>query len=172
MENADFIKVIKDAALKAFSNLRSSHPEEDFCAFGLYSDEGAMTVCPSANTTSFLEKKIKEDPEDTQYYKWSTAEWKYEFSGHEWFTDVSAEISKFHSTKHNNKDFIKFQKNLFESCVAALEQLKSENFFGNCILVFSVTDYTNNKKEISWISRLNNPREASNFKKWINEQDE
>ena len=131
-----------------------------------------MTVCPSANTTSFLEKKIKEDPEDLQYYKWSTAEWKYESSGHEWFTDVSAEISKFHNTKHSNKDFIKFQNNLFKSCVAALEQLKSENFFGNCILVFSVTDYTNVKKEISWISRLNSPQEASNFKKWIDEQDE
>ncbi|TVX93310.1 DUF4303 domain-containing protein [Paenibacillus agilis] len=167
LENIDLVKLIRDAAQNCFSELRKSNPADEFCAFGLYSDEGAMTVCPSANTTEYLKKKCEEDPDEPLYYKWSSAEWKYEFSGQEWFNDVQQVIEHFHKSPHNDEQFIHFQEYLYESCVLALEQLRLDGFFQTCIVVFSVTDYLDDEKEISWIYRLNNAREASEFEKSV-----
>lgn len=57
--NDEFVRLIKESAKRCFSELRSANPEEKFCAFALYSDEGAMTVCPSANTDEYLKKTTK-----------------------------------------------------------------------------------------------------------------
>ena len=172
MADQDLTQSIKAAAEKAFRTAMNFHPNEEFCAFGLYSDEGAMTVCPSSNTKSYLAQKIKVDPEEKLYYKWSTAEWKLEFYGHEWFEEIDKILKAFHTKKHNQKDFENFQSKLFESCVLALEQLKTEGLFNDAIVVFSVSDYINTPLEISWIKRLNNNNEAEEFEKWAKEQDE
>lgn len=169
--NDEFVRLIKESAKRCFSELRSANPEEKFCAFALYSDEGAMTVCPSANTDEYL-KKNYEDEDDPLYYKWSTAEWKYEFWGVEFFSDIQAEIDRFHKRQHSEEDFSEFQEKLYESCVIALEQLRGEGFFKEEILVFSVTDYIDDEKEVEWIQRLNNRDEAKEFEQWIADQEE
>lgn len=167
----ELIDLIKVAAKNCFTELREKHSEDSFCAFALYSDEGAMTVCPSANTKEYLEQKSEEDPDDALYYKWSTAEWKYEYTGNEWFSEVQKELEDFHKKSHTDEQFTEFQSILYESCVAALEDLKKEGFFKEGILVFSVTDYLDDDSEVSWIKRLNSKEEATEFKDWIEEQE-
>ncbi|WP_339203992.1 DUF4303 domain-containing protein [Paenibacillus sp. FSL K6-3182] len=172
LENIDLVKLIRDSAQNSFSELRKSNPPDEFCAFGLYSDEGAMTVCPSANTKEYLKEKCEKDPDEPLYYKWSPAEWKYEFSGHEWFNDVQQVIEQFHKSPHTDEQFTNFQGYLYDSCILALEQLRSDGFFQKCIVVFSVTDYLDDEKEISWIYRLNDPKEASEFENLVKDQED
>lgn len=172
LENIDLVKLIRDAAQNSFSELRKSNPTDEFCAFGLYSDDGAMTVCTSANTNEYLKEKCEEDPDDRLYYKWSSAEWKYEISGHEWFNDVQQVIEQFHKSPHTDEQFINFQRNLYESCVLALEQLRFDGFFQKCIVVFSITGNLDDEKEISWIYRLNDAKDAPEFEKWVTDQED
>lgn len=47
---SDLRRRIEDAARQAFLDVLESHPDEHVYAFALYSDEDAMTVCPSTNT--------------------------------------------------------------------------------------------------------------------------
>ncbi|MBU4609447.1 DUF4303 domain-containing protein [Achromobacter sp. GG226] len=158
---------IKQATRACFSALRTAHPEDTFCAFALYSDESAMTVCPSANTVSHLQQRHEEDPDDSLYYTWSPAEWQYEFWGHEHFDGVQAEIDAFHDAPHSDDEFARFQAQLFEACVAALAQLRAEGFFDDHLVVFSVSDWEDANKEIAWAARLNSPAKAEEFRQWI-----
>lgn len=48
---------IEEASKKSFLEMYEQHKEEDIYAFALYSDEGAMTVCPSTNTIRFFRAK-------------------------------------------------------------------------------------------------------------------
>src|SRR5690606_1777673 len=72
---------IRDAARHVFTRLRGQHPDETFYAFALYTDDGAMTVVPAANSEEGLAaalEKAQADPEERSYYRWATAEWAYE----------------------------------------------------------------------------------------------
>ena len=46
---------IETAAKNAFLEMYKKHGTEDIYSFALYSDEGAMTVCPSSNTLEALQ---------------------------------------------------------------------------------------------------------------------
>src|SRR5689334_17103857 len=72
---------IRKAAKRAFQEVASAHPEEQLCAFALYSDDGAMTVCPSINTAQHLAAMQRKYPDEAPYYKFATPEWKYEATG-------------------------------------------------------------------------------------------
>jgi hypothetical protein len=53
---------------------------EGLYSFALYSDEGALTVCPSANSLAHL---ATQPLEDQLYAKFESAEWDYERRGAE-----------------------------------------------------------------------------------------
>ncbi|WP_407486179.1 DUF4303 domain-containing protein [Elizabethkingia anophelis] len=57
---------IETATKKAFLEIYEKAGSENLYAFALYSDEGAMTVCPSANSLKHLEKT---PTNDITYYK-------------------------------------------------------------------------------------------------------
>ncbi|WP_255763293.1 DUF4303 domain-containing protein [Fulvivirga maritima] len=84
---------IEAATKKAFIEIYDQHQDEGIYGFALYSDGGAMTVCPSANTQDFLEDLDDEEKEDLAFYKFEPAEWKYEMVGaDEAFNDISKEL--------------------------------------------------------------------------------
>nr|WP_254217691.1 DUF4303 domain-containing protein [Burkholderia multivorans] len=73
---------IADAARVTYRALLAAHPDEHFYAFALYTDSGAMTGVPAANTEERL-KRVREqmeigDDEDAQEFTWATGEWAYE----------------------------------------------------------------------------------------------
>jgi len=176
----DFIelqKKIEFATKQAFLEMYEKYGKEGIYAFALYSDEGAMTVCPSTNTLDFLKTKEKDD--DFVYYKFEPAEWKYEMEGaDELFNEISKrcwdEVSRIEENDDTyDEEFEKFQKQLYETCIEVLEKLKSENFFKQVIgedifLLFTVSEYEFSKKEIKKIvNSLNDNKYNKEYLDWM-----
>ncbi len=81
---------IEEAAKKAFLEVYEKHGAEEIYCFALYSDEGAMTVCPAANTMKVMEDV---DEDDALYYKYEPAEWTYEMEGADKeFNDICTQL--------------------------------------------------------------------------------
>ena len=121
---------IRDAARRAFGAVTSSRVSERFYAFALYSDDGAMTVAPAANSEEGLARKAQEygcSP-IPNWLRWSTAEWDYEYEGSEHF----AAVHEILNVEYNCSDaeFEAFRAELYETMVQALGDLDAEEFFG------------------------------------------
>ena len=169
----DFIELknkIGIATKQAFLEMFEKYEKDRIYAFALYSDEGAMTVCPSTNTVEHLEKQ---DKSDFSYYKYEPAEWKYEMQGaNKLFSEIST-LCRTEVLELEGEEFEKFQNQLYETCIEVLEQLKSENFFRQIIgedivLLFTVTEYEFSKekrKEI--ITRLNDNDYKNEYLDWL-----
>ncbi|MCT3950056.1 DUF4303 domain-containing protein [Elizabethkingia anophelis] len=163
---------IETATKKAFLEIYEKAGSEDLYAFALYSDEGAMTVCPSANSLKHLKKT---PTNDITYYKFEPSEWKYEMQGADQeFNEIST-LLREELDKHGNDDdwFLDFQDKLYETCVEVLEKLKQENFFTQItgkevFLTFTISDYEINSKYIrNLISRLNDNSYKAEFYQWM-----
>lgn len=163
---------IENATKKAFIEMFEKHGAEKICAFALYSDEDAMTVCPSTNTLKHLETADKDEYVES---KFCTAEWKYEMKG---APDKFAEIStllreEYNKHEDNDKWFEEFQKQLFETCIAVLEKLKNEDFFKKIVgedifLNFTVSDYDYEIKDKGkTIIRLNDNVYKTEYLDWM-----
>ena len=61
---------IEVATKKAFIEMFENYGAEEIYGFALYSDEGAMTVCPSTNTLKHL---MTVDQDDLTYYTFEPA---------------------------------------------------------------------------------------------------
>lgn len=165
-------KQIEAATKKAFLEMYEKHGAENIYSFALYSDEGAMTVCPSSNTLETLQNI---DQDDAVYYKFEPAEWTYEMEGadqefNEICTHLRTELVQY---DEDDEGFQKFQSKLYTSCVEVLEKLKNENFFKNTIgkdifLIFTVSDYEFEKQDLkNIIVRLNDNEYKSEYLDWM-----
>ncbi len=165
---------IENAAKKAFIEMYEKYGAEEIYAFALYSDEMAMTVCPSTNTLKHLATVDQADLS----YKFEPAEWKYEMVGADKaFNEIS---KKLRDTLYENADagaddewFNGFQQQLFATCVDVLEKLKRENFFKNIVgkeifLTFTVSDYDMKEKDVeNIINRLNDNEYKTEYYNWM-----
>ncbi|MBV8326246.1 DUF4303 domain-containing protein [Chryseobacterium sp.] len=164
---------IETAAKKAFLDAYEKHGSEKIYSFALYSDEGAMTVCPATNTVRVLEHYAEEG--DLVYYKYEPAEWAYEMEGAEKeFDDICSELrAELDKNDEDNGWFEKFQTGLYSACVEVLEKLKKENFFSQItgdeiFLIFTVSDYefeTDDLRKI--ITRLNDNEYKNEYLAWM-----
>lgn len=163
---------IEDAARKAFLEVYDKHGAEEIYSFALYSDEGAMTVCPAANTMKVMGNV---DEDDALYYKYEPAEWAYEMEGaDEEFNKICTQL-RTELDKHDDDDqwFENFQAKLYSICIEVLEKLKNENFFTKItgkgiFLIFTVSDYEFEKEELkNLITRLNTNEYKSEYLNWM-----
>jgi hypothetical protein len=139
MSNVDFMLVrreIKEAARRAFSGVRSQHPDETFYAFALCSDDSAMTVCPVANTEAAYRRCVARyasysPPVDAHYLRWGTVEWAYESAGQEYFDQVQNLINVEGRYEERDPDgFVRFKGRVFASMILGLKDLDEEGAFG------------------------------------------
>jgi hypothetical protein len=93
---------IEAATKKAFIEIFEKHGSEEIYAFALYSDEGAMTVCPATNTLAHLANADADDEDDLAYYKFEPAEWKYEMTGAD--EDFNAISESLRAELNKNED--------------------------------------------------------------------
>ncbi|MDQ2730232.1 MAG: DUF4303 domain-containing protein [Armatimonadota bacterium] len=124
---------IKEAAKKAFTAVRAEHPNEHFYAFALYSDDGAMTVEPAANTQEGMERKAKEYGYNPipPWFPWLIGEWAYEGEGGENFLKVYELLETEEDfDEDDSEEFEALRTRVFESMIRALEDLEKEHFFG------------------------------------------
>lgn len=165
---------IEAAARAAFIELLNRDSEHEIYSFALYSDEGAMTVCPAANSTAWLNRQIEEDPSQTDYYTYVPAEWKYEGTGADnAFEGICTKLRNHLDTLDGDKAFNNFRNELFECCVSVLEKLKKEGFFNqtagrDILVIFDATEYEFKKKFLqSMIKRLNSQAMADKYLEWV-----
>jgi Domain of unknown function (DUF4303) len=146
------------ASKLAFEDVRQAHAAEQICAFALYSDDGAMTVCPAFDLLSRRAARIGKDPDEANYQTFGAAEWALEaFGAREAFKDICTTVRTFvldnldhpyqglaswgvnlHAT-----GFESFKQQLFETCQLALEKLRSEGTFDaypDLLVMFAVSD--------------------------------
>ncbi len=150
---------IRDAAEKAFAEVRESHPGEQFYAFALYTDDGAMTVEPAANSEEAYQQKIRQagatSASQQAYYRWETAEWAYEAVGGNHFDgvydalnvpdrygagaveatvepeeDENQEGDEAFDEGEEDEEFTAFKGRLIQTMTEALRDLDSAGFFG------------------------------------------
>lgn len=119
---------IYEATKKAFVSLEEAFPSEDFYAYALYTDSGAMTVVPAANSLQGLQSKLDDDNDQslTSYYQWASSEWKYEA----WKSEEFAHISKALRESPERVRFDVFKENLIKAMVLALKKMDNDGFFG------------------------------------------
>lgn len=164
----DFFQQILTTSRAAFTELVNEHGIDKLCGFALYSDASAMTVLPSVNTKACLTRKTALDPDEPQYYRWSTAEWEYEGVRASEFEKISARLRNIHK-ELSDREFESHINSVYEICVKVLEELKHSGLFGSEIAVFSVSDDEDDERDIAWIKRLNSRKDAREFESWINE---
>jgi Domain of unknown function (DUF4303) len=165
---------IEAATRAAFSEMVDKHAAEGVYAFALYSDGGAMTVCPSTNSELHL---TTVDQDDLLYMKFEPAEWKYEMLGADvMFNDICTSLrEELDREEHDDDDawFNEFQSTLFDTCVDVLDKLKTENFFHftagrEVFLTFTVSDYEFTKAETKrTIIRLNDSPYRDEYLAWM-----
>ncbi|MBL3659002.1 DUF4303 domain-containing protein [Fulvivirga sediminis] len=171
---------IETATKKAFIEIFNEHKTEDIYTFSLYSDGGAITVCPSTNTIDFLENLDEEEKEELTYYKFEPAEWKYEMAGAvEEFDDICTELStelgknNYENEYEDEETFVAFRNRLFKLCVKVLKKLKKEDFFRNIIgkdifLTFAVSDFEFDNDELeNIIIELNDNDYKEEYLNWM-----
>lgn len=163
---------IENATKKAFIEMFEKYGADEIYSFALYSDEGAITVCPSTNTLKYLSTV---EQEEFNYYKFEPAEWKYEMQGAEKEFDKICEELRNELDKNEDDEewFERFQKQLFNTCIEVLEKLKNEKFFKNIVgkevfLTFTVSDYEFKANELkNIIDRLNDNEYKTEYLNWM-----
>jgi hypothetical protein len=163
---------LKKETEKVFLQLKENH--DDLCAFGLYSDESAMSISISYNTQTHLKKMWVDDPEEKEYYQWSPGEWLEESYVNAEFEKLNRELYPRNSDGESfatDEQFLRFREKLFTIAVEVLLELKNEGLFnefgGNFILLFSVSEFENVEKEIEWVKQLNAEEMSKRFEEWI-----
>ena len=171
--NFDQLKIkIEHATKLAFTELYQQHGHENIYAFALYSDEGAMTICPSTNSLAAL-KTV--DPQDFQYYQFEPAEWRYEMQGADLaFNQISDEVrSTSLQYAEDDQKFIEFRQKLYQSCIDVLVKLKQENFFTQItqqeiFLFFTVSDYEFEAEQVhNIVTQLNDNHYCADYLAWM-----
>lgn len=167
---------IEKATKIAFKELFEKHKEEEIYSFALYSDGGAMTVCPSSNTLSFLNDLSEEEKKEIDYYKFEPAEWKYEGIGaDEEFDKICSNLyeERAKSSYGDQEKFLNFRTQVFNCCINVLKRLNDENFFQNIIskeifLIFSVSDFEFEETVlVDIVSKLNNNQYKTEYLNWL-----
>lgn len=131
----DFAREIADAARVTYRALLAAHPDEHFYAFALYTDSGAMTVVPAANTEEGL-KRVREqmeigDDEDAPEFTWATGEWAYEAAESDSFDPLCKKLAdNVLGPKFDEAKFAAYFKELQRDMIEALRLLDEEGLFG------------------------------------------
>lgn len=168
--NDQFQHDVEVACKQAIEQFRQAHPNADVCGFALYSDADARTLAPSFNTADHLASLQAEEPDELLYFKWSPAEWSHEAFGGEHFNALSKMLWEW-ADAIPDEAFQLHRARVFEHCVAALKPLTTGTF-ANAIYVFAVSDFESAQEEIAWITQLNTPEQALEFKTLLEQVEE
>jgi hypothetical protein len=149
-------------------------PQDPVCAFTLYTDDGAMTVCPALLTESQVRELTARHPDEAGYYRYSSSEWPMEGEGANGAFNDLCTLVREHVLALPDEDgdtaFTAFRAQLLETMVQVLERLRREDpaFARESLLLqVSVSDGDEPAEVLNqWVARLNPPAAAAEFKAW------
>lgn len=172
----DFQKIEKDiyeATKIAFRELVAHSQTEPLGAFARYTDEGAMTVCPAANTATHLAETQKANTDFAADYKFSLAEWAYESEGADsLFNAISGQLSaRLDELSADESAFEEFRDGLFTVCFRVLKTLNADGFFettagGPVMLLFAVSDADITARDVAIVRELNSAKIGDEYEQW------
>ena len=149
-------------------------PGDPVCAFTLYTDDGAMTVCPAMVTEGQVRELTARHPDDADYYRYSSAEWPLEGEGaNRAFNDLCTRVAD-HVLALPDGDgdaaFTAFRTQLLDTMLQVLERLRREDpaFARESLLLQVAVSDGDEPAEVlnAWVERLNPPAVAARFKAW------
>ena len=122
---------VYQAASAAFTELQTAHPDEQFYAFALYTDSGAMTICPAASSHEALARKFAKEgidaaDDDAPYYTWSTSEWPYEAWEDEHFNDICTRLRESLESEEDHEHFL---AQVFQTMTNAMARVRDDGVF-------------------------------------------
>jgi len=157
---------IREGARRAFQAIRAAHPDETIRLFALGSDDGAMTIVHAAGNLALSALGDMDDESEV----WHFAEWPYEEGGE--FLDIAYRmiLACHRSDLPCDVEFDVLHAGLFEACIAAMEQLDREGFFGTGeareeVVLLCQSEGTEHME--GSIGRLNTSRVVSRLERWI-----
>ena len=156
---------IRDGARLAFQAVRSAHPDKTIRLFALCSDDSAMTIVHAASDLALGEPGDMDDESEI----WCPGEWPYSEGG-EFFDIAYRMILACHRPDLPSRvEFDVLHAGLFEACIAAMEQLDREDFFGTGaardeVVLLCQSEFSEDM-EGSFV-RLNTPRAATRLERW------
>lgn len=157
---------IREGARRAFQAIRAAHPEETIRLFALGSDDGAMTIVHAASHLALSAPGDMDDESDV----WCSAEWPYAQGGE--FLDIAYRmiLPCHRSDLPCHVEFDVLHAGLFEACIAAMEQLDREGFFGTGdaredVVLLCQSEGTEDME--GSINRLNTSRVVGRLERWI-----
>lgn len=163
---------IASAVRRAFRDFARAHPKDRPCAFALYSDDGAMTVCPAFDLATKRDGRLAEHPDDADWYTFGTAEWALEgFGADDAFEKICTTVRTHVLKLDDDAAFIAFKRALFEACIRVLERLRADGAFDafpNLLVMFAVSDGDPViKDELRMMRRLNgNSPWVKQYRRW------
>lgn len=163
----EFAALLREACAAALRALPVAAGGEEVCAIALYSDASAMSIDMAANTFRHLAATQIEDPDDALYVKWSPAEWALEGFATRKFDQPGALLRQLAAIDKSSAAFERHRDRIFGTAVDTLDVLRRSGALGRGIVVFAVSDYADPDREISWINRLNDQDDATEFRRWI-----
>jgi hypothetical protein len=152
----------------------AKHKEEGIYAFALYSDDGAMTVCPAVNTWKHLEEAGGDS-----LSKFCATEWAYEGEGADEKFEAICTLLRNEVFAHEDDEesfdawFDGFQGALHEACVGVLIDLKRKRFFEEVLgseifLNFEVTEHEFSRQRTrEIIAGLNGEKYRNEYFEWM-----
>ena len=152
---------LTQATQAAFTEVLAQHRAEGIYSFALYSDEGAMTVCPATNTLAHL---ATQPLEDQLYAKLEPAEWRYENVGASaQFDAICRQLGTQALYEALEEEaFEQFRQQLYTTCIDVLADLQQQGFFDQAagrevFLLFHVSDSDTPAEELAQLVRRLNP---------------
>lgn len=143
---------IKASSIQASIELKQINTEH-IIAFGLFTSADAKFIAPAVNTSGHLAAHLAEFPEERDFYTYATTEWKYEGNlMSESFDEINRIINKYHIYLKSDKQITGFRKQILDTCLASLLELKHENAFNRDItLMVNVSNATLPKSQFKKI---------------------
>jgi len=131
--NSDKIRnTVREAARKAFSELRRTYPSDDFYYFVLWTTDVVHPPAPCACSKQGLEKTIAQYSQDNdevsaEELRWSEADSPYDGFGLEYFDEVKKLFNQLDDPYDRS---IEENDRIFEAIIQAMADLDREGFFG------------------------------------------
>lgn len=175
------------AAEAAYAEISAREAPEPIVAFALYSDGGAMTVCPAMATATYL--RATADDEEAMYFKYSPSEWPLEGIGaRELFgpicdrvrnhvlaleapaSDDDAAGDGAAGDDALDSEFVHFQQRLMQTCVESAERLRAGCFaaLGEAFIVLVTVSDDDEPAQVlnERVARLNSAAITQEFQAW------
>ncbi|AVS85549.1 hypothetical protein C8239_12965 [Paracidovorax avenae] len=173
---AELADEIAAASRAALSEMSARCGDDPVRAFALYTDDGAMTVCPAMVTERQLHMLVDENPGDADFYRFSPTEWPMEGEGAEQAfgalcTRVRSHVMALEDEpEEDSTAFEAFSEELLETFVQVLERLRAEDpAFADprLMLLVTVSDGDESASVLrDRIARLNGPDVQQQFGAW------